>query len=134
MWSSSVEPSIEDDTVSPVSVLEAELAPVSEMASTETAINSSAKRECGFTRYPLVSPFAWAHLLSERLPIFKHRSLDRGRAPAGRARMIRGLTDVERRPATDRRSVSSCYRGSPFVSTAARIGTIGPSATRGGRS
>ena len=45
-----VEPSTEDDTVSPDSVLEAELAPVSETASTETAINSSAKRECGFTR------------------------------------------------------------------------------------
>ena len=53
MWSSSFEPSIEDDTVS-LSVLEAELAPVSEIASTETAINSSAKTECGFTRVPLV--------------------------------------------------------------------------------
>ena len=51
MWSSSFEPSIEDDTVS-LSVLEAELAPVSEIASTETAINSSAKKECGFTRVP----------------------------------------------------------------------------------
>ena len=84
MWSSSFEPSIEDDTVSPLSVLEAELAPVSETASTETAINSSAKRECGFTRYPLViSPFTWAHLLSERLPIFE-TSIPRSGEGAGR--------------------------------------------------
>ena len=52
MWSSSFVPSIEDDTVRSLSVLEAELAPVSETASPETAINSSAKTECGFTLVP----------------------------------------------------------------------------------
>jgi len=49
MPSTNGEPPIEDDTAK---VLEAELAPVSEMASIETAANSSTKRECGFTRYP----------------------------------------------------------------------------------
>jgi len=41
-----------DDTVRSLSVLEAKLAPVSEIAKTETAINSSAKAECGFTLTP----------------------------------------------------------------------------------
>ena len=38
-----------DDTVRSLSVLEAKLTPVSEIAKTETATNSSAKAECGFT-------------------------------------------------------------------------------------
>ena len=57
MWSSSFLPSIEDDTVRSLSVLEAELAPVSETASPETAINSSAKTECGFTLVPPYGQF-----------------------------------------------------------------------------
>ena len=79
MLSSSFEPLIEDETVSPDSVLEAELAPVSETASTETAINSSAKRECGFTR---VTPSCSVRLPGRTCyrsvsPLLKHRFVDR---------------------------------------------------------
>jgi hypothetical protein len=72
---SSFEPSIEDDTVSPLSVFEAKLAPVSEMASTETAINSNGKRECGFTpEYPLVISVRLPGRLCYRIasPVLKH--------------------------------------------------------------
>ena len=100
MLSSSFEPLIEDETVSPDSVLEAELAPVSETASTETAINSSAKRECGFTR---VTPSCSVRLPGRTCyrsvsPLLKHRSLNRGRAPA-RAREDDQGVDRRRAPA-----------------------------------
>ena len=52
MWSSSFEPSIDDETVNPFSVLDAELDPVIEMASAATATKNSAKTARGFTRLP----------------------------------------------------------------------------------
>jgi len=57
-----------------LSVLEAELAPVSEMASTETAINSSAKRECGFTRVTPLGAVRLPGRLCYRItsPVLKH--------------------------------------------------------------
>jgi hypothetical protein len=52
MWSSSFDPSIDDETLNPLSVLEAELDPVIEMASAAVATKNSAKTACGFTGLP----------------------------------------------------------------------------------